>query len=115
MKISGGKLRKLLKYSIVFAIVVSNITTTQKILSVYHDIVSLRWILKESITDKFLMANRMNLNNIDNFISQLLNGDYEKHVRMIGEIDAKLVELLNLFEKKADFSRAIFLHGYFFG
>ena len=115
MKISGGKLRKLLKCSIVFVIVVSNLTTPQKILTVSIDVVNLEGVLWDRTTDKFLKQNRQWMDNVDNFMEKLLSEDfdYRKHPRTFEHIDLAMVEMCNNFEQIADQSRGIFLRGYF--
>ena len=115
MKISGEKLRKHLKYSIVFAIVVSILITTQKLHSFVHDMNAISSVLWNRNADKlpkeflkeYLKESRLAQDSIDKFsdMEQLLPIDYD--------FDVQLVDMCNYFEKIADYSRAIFLRGYF--
>ena len=115
MKFSAANLRKILKYLIVLALVSSNLIPTQKLLSVGYDIGWLHGVLWKRNADKFLKENRLALDYIDNFMKPLLDEDidYRKHPRMFESIDVQLIDMCNYFEKIADYSRAIFLRGYF--
>ena len=115
MKFSGVNLRKILKYSIIFAIVVSNLLPAQKLLNVAKRIGYVHGVLWKRNGDKFLKINRVTLDYVDNFMEPILDEDldYKKHPRLFESIDVQLVDWCNYFEKIADYSRAIFLDGYF--
>ena len=119
MKISGEKLRKLLKYSIVIAIAVSIFIKLEKLRSFGHDIDALNGVLWKRNADQFLKECRRTFDSIDRFMEQVLDMDNKQHRKnfekaiWIASTDVQLADMCSYFETIADFSRAIFLRGYF--